>query len=149
MPLRRLALAAAVLFAPGMAHAAALSPAEIFANAAPLQKAIMIGLIGATLAGAGVALMKLASGPRLTGGSAFVSGLRLGGPITGILGGAYAALRMSLGVANIAYEPTLKILAPGFAEAAALVALGCLSGAVAVILNWSIEARIDRQVLGA
>jgi len=145
----RLALAAAVLSAPGLAHAAALSPGEIFANAAPMQKAIVIGLIGATLVGVAVALLKLASGRRLAGGSAFVSGLRLGGPIAGALGGAYAALQMSLGIANVAYAPTLKVLAPGFAEAAALVALGCLSGAIAVVLNWSIEARIDRQVLGS
>jgi hypothetical protein len=142
----RSALAAAVLLAPTIAHAAVLGPGELFADAAPVQKLIMIGLVGATLAGIVVLILKLASGRRLSGGSAFVSGLRLGGPIAGLLGGAYAALQMSLGIANVAYAPTLRVLAPGFAEAAAVVALGLLSGVIAVVLNWSIEARIDRQI---
>jgi hypothetical protein len=144
--INRLALAAAGLLLPGMARAAAHGPGEIFADAAPVQKLIMIGLVGATLAGVAIVIQKLAPGRHLSGGSAFISSLRLGGPIAGLLGGAYAALRMSLGVANIAYAPTLKELAPGFVEAAAVVALGLLCGAIAVVLNWSIEARIERQI---
>ena len=142
-----LPLALVVLAAPGIAGATGLEPTDIFANAAPLQKLIMLGLLGATVACVIVGVRKLASGPGLAGGSAFISGLRLGGPIAGVLGGAYAALQMSLGIANVPYTPTLKVLAPGFAEAAAIVALGFLAGAIAVGLNWSIEARIDRQVL--
>jgi hypothetical protein len=144
---RHVALAAALLSMPTVAGAASLGPGDIFADAAPLPKALMLGLLVAMLAGVVVAVRKLASGPRLAGGSAFISGLRMGGPIAGILGGAYAALRMSLGIANVPYEPTLKVLAPGFAEVSALVALGFLAGAVAVVLNWAIEARIDREVL--
>ena len=147
--INRSALVVAGLLLPGMASAAALGPGEIFADAAPVQKLIIVGLSGATLAGVAILILKLAPGRHLSGGSAFISGLRLGGPIAGLLGGAFAALRMSLGVANITYAPTLKVLAPGFAEAAAVVALGLLSGAVAVVLNWSIEARIDRQIAGS
>jgi hypothetical protein len=146
-PHSRLALAAGLLAAPSLARAAALGPGDIFLHAAPLQKAIMLGLLAATVAGIAVSVSKLAAGPRLAGGSAFVSGLRIGGPVAGILGGAYAALRMSIGIAAVPYAPTLKVLAPGFAEVAALVALGFLVGATAVVLNWAIEARIDRQVL--
>jgi hypothetical protein len=141
------ALTAALLSIPAIARAAGLGPADIFVNAAPLPKALMIGLLAAMLAGVVVAVRKLASGPRLAGGSAFIAGLRVGGPLAGILGGAYAALRMSIGIANVSYEPTLKMLAPGFAEVAALVVLGFLAGVVAIVLNWAIEARIDREVL--
>jgi hypothetical protein len=144
---RQLALAAALLQAPSVAHAASLSPGGIFANAAPLPKAIILGLLAAVLASVIVAVRKLACGPRSAGASAFVASLRLGGPIAGILGGAYAALRMSLGIANAPNAPTLKVLAPGFAEVAALVLLGFLTGVLAVVLNWAIEARVDRQVL--
>ena len=145
--INRLALIAAGLLLPGMARAAALTPAEIFANAAPVQKLIILGIVVATLAGIVVRALKLAPGRTISGGSAFISGLRLGGPIAGLLGGAFAALQMSLGVANMTYASTLKVLAPGFAEVAAVIALGLLSGAIAVALNWSIEARIDRQVV--
>jgi hypothetical protein len=141
------ALTAALLSIPAIANAASLGPGDIFANAALLPKVLMIGLVVAMLAGVVVTVRKLASGPRLAGGSLFISGLRLGGPIAGILGGAYGALGMSLGIANVPYEPTLKVLAPGFAEVAALVMLGFLAGVVAVVLNWAIEARIDREVL--
>src|SRR5208283_3408218 len=134
----RALLTAALLSAPAIARAASFGPGDIFADAAPLPKALMIGLVAAIAAGVVVAVRKLASGPRLAGGSAFVGGLRLGGPLVGILGGAYAALRMSIGIANVPYEPTLKVLAPGFAEVAALVVLGFLAGAAAVILNWAI-----------
>jgi len=147
MPFHRPLLAAAILLAPISAHAASLGLTDVVANAAPVQKLILLGIVAATVAGVVVGGLKLAAGPRLAGGSAFLSSLRLGGPIAGILGAAYAALKMSAGIAAIPYEPTLKVLAPGFAEIAALIALGFLSGVIAVALNWAIEARIDRQVL--
>jgi hypothetical protein len=147
MRIHRQVLTAALFSLPAVARAASLGPSDVFAHAAPLPKALMIGLLAAMLAGVVVAVRKLASGSRLAGGSAFIGGLRLGGPIAGVLGGAYAAFTMSLGIANVPYEPTLKVLAPGFAEVTALVVLGFLAGAVAVVLNWAIEARIDREVL--
>jgi hypothetical protein len=130
-------------------RSAALDPVSVFADAAPLQKLLILGLVAATLAGAAIAARKLASGPKLAGGSAFVSGLRLGAPIAGLLGGAFAIFRLSVGLANVGVAVDLKQLAPGFAEAAAVVALGLLCGVVAVALNWAIEARIDREALGA
>lgn len=146
----RLVLAAlgVSVFASG-ANAAALTLPSIFMNAAPLQKLVMLGIAASAVAALVVAGRKLAAGSKLAGGSAFVSGLRLGAPIAGVLGGAYAAINMSLGIANVPYTPTLKVLAPGFAEIAALVGLGFLVGVLAVVLNWAIEARIDRQVLAS
>ena len=143
----RLALAVATLAAPGVAWAANVGPVEVFANAAPLQKALALALSAAIIACLVVGVRKLAAGPHAGGGSAFVSGLRLGGPLAGLLGGAYAAIRMSAGLAQMPGNPGLNALAPAFAEAASLVALGFAAGAIAVVLNWAIEARLDRAVL--
>lgn len=132
---------------PALAYAAPLTPAQVFMDAAPFPKLIMLGLIGAVLAAGVICARKLSAGPHLAGGSAFVSGLRLGGPLAGALGASYTALNSALGMANVSYEVTLKILAPGFAEAMLLVGLGLFAGAVAVIGHWALEARIDRDVL--
>ena len=120
----RTALTAASLAAlPAFAHAAPLTPALVFMDAAPFPKLIMLGLIGAVVATVAICARKLSAGS-LAGGSAFVSGVRLGGPLAGALGASYTALCSALGMANVPYEVTLKILAPGFAEAILLLGLG-------------------------
>jgi biopolymer transport protein ExbB/TolQ len=144
----RLALTAASIAAlPAIALAAPLTPAVVFMDAALFPKLIMLGLLGTVVATAVICAKKLLAGPHLAGGSAFVSGLRLGGPLAGALGASYTALASALGMANVPYEVTLKILAPGFAEAVLLVGLGLFAGAVAVVGHWALEARIDRDVL--
>ncbi len=124
-----------------------ITPAVVFAHAAPLEKLIMLALMAAVVAAIWVLALKLSGGRRLTGGSAFLSGLRLGGPVIGVLGACVSLLSMALGYANIAGDPSLKILAPGFAEVFLLVGLGFLAGTVAVLAHWAVESRIDRQVL--
>jgi hypothetical protein len=121
----------------------------VFQDAAPFQKALMVVLVLATVAALVVLALKLGSGKRLSGGSAFLSGLRLGGPILGLLGACRAALGMAMGTANVSYPVTLKVLAPGFAEIFVIFGLGVLTGAVAVFAHWMVESRIDRQVLNA
>jgi hypothetical protein len=146
--LRRTGFAAfAPMAAAGAAMAAPLTPAAIIGNATPVVQAIILGLVAATLAAMTVCVMKLMSGPRLAGGSAFISGLRVGGPLAGFLGAAWGGLNMAIGLANVAAPVPMNILARGLAEAMFLIVLGLLSGAVAVICHWAIEARIDRAVL--
>ena len=120
----------------------------VFENASLVAKLVMAILLSSSLAALAVLALKLASGRRLTGGSAFLSGLRLGGPIIGVFGACYSGLAMTLGVANIPVQPTLKMLAPGFAESFLMLGLGFLAGLIAVIAHWAVESRIDRQVLG-
>lgn len=122
---------------------------NVFENAAYFQKAIMLVLVLSTVTALVVLALKLASGPRLSGGSAFLSGLRLGGPIIGLLGACYCGLAMALGVANTAHPVPMNVLAPGFAEIFLTIGLGFLAGGVAVFANWVVESRIDRQVLSA
>jgi len=141
-----LGLAAALLVVPTVTYATPLSLTDVAANAAPVQQLLMLGIAIATLAAIIISVFKLLPG-RLSGGSAFVSSLRFAGPVAGILGAAYAAWRMCIGIATVPDTPSLKVLAPGFAEIATLIALGALSGIIAIVLTWAIEARIDRQVL--
>lgn len=126
-----------------------LTLSGVFADADETMKLLMIAVIAAALAAVIVTALKLASGKRLNGGSAFVSALRLGGPLIGLVGAAFVLLNMFLGIANFGGPVPLPVLAPGFAEAAMLFLLGLLAGVVGVICHWIIEARIDRTVLGS
>jgi hypothetical protein len=125
-----------------------ITPLDVFALAGPLLKLIVITLIVAIVAALAVLAVKLWGGRRLSGGSAFLAGLRLGGPIIGGLGACYSLLSMTLGYANVSGDPPLKVLAPGLAECFLQVSLGFLAGTVAVLAHWAVESRIDRQVLG-
>lgn len=131
---------------PVQAQAAILTPTIVFMDASPSMKVVMLGLLVATLAAIIVGVRKVLAGPNLSGGSAFVSALRLGGPLLGLLGGAYTGLMMFMGLARRGAQP-IEVLAPGLAEIAMLVLLGLLAGVVAVASHWAIEARIDRTVL--
>jgi biopolymer transport protein ExbB/TolQ len=123
-----------------------LTPALVFVHATPFGKLIMLSLVAAMIAAFVVTIRKLASGPSLAGGSAFVSNLRLGGPLIGMLGASYSALNSAVGVAN--FKPAnLIVIAPGVAESLLVFGLGVLAGSVAVFANWALEARIDRVVL--
>jgi len=127
---------------------APLTPFDVFQFAGPLQKFVMVLLVVAIVAALVVLALKLASGKRLSGGSAFLSGLRLGAPIIGLLGACDSGLNMTLAVASVPIQVTPKMLAPGIAEAFLMVGLGFLAGAIAVVAHWAVESRIDRQVLG-
>ena len=146
--LRLFTIGAAVALVPGVALAGSgMTPADIFMHAAPTMKFIMLAPIVAALAATAVTARKVLSGPRLTGGSAYLQALRLGGPLIGLLGAAYNVLMMNIAIANIGQQPSYPVLAPGVAEAAFLFVLGLIAGVVAVICNWIVEARIDRAVL--
>ncbi|ESQ80867.1 hypothetical protein [Asticcacaulis sp. YBE204] len=127
----------------------AYTPLVIFQDAAPPVKLLIIGLVLSIIAALVVCGRKLMQGPRLAGGSAYLRGLRLGGPLAGLVGAAFGALNMAVGLANVKDTPPLWVLAPGGAEIMALILLGLIAGSVAVISNWAVEARIDRTVLGA
>jgi hypothetical protein len=145
---RLTAIGAAASVIPGLALAQTrITPAVVFADAAPPMKIIMVLLLVAALAAIVVTVRKVLSGPRLTGGSTYLQALRLGGPLIGLLGAAYNVLMINIAIANVGQQPPYNVLAPGVAEAAFLFVLGLIAGVVAVICNWIVEARIDRAVL--
>jgi hypothetical protein len=114
----------------------------VLLHAKPLVQLIFAGLIVA-IAYAAVVYLRgvLARRDQRPGGMAFLSALAAGGPLIGLFGAAYGLLDMSIGIANVRPEPTLTVLAPGFAEAALSVALGLLAGAIAVIGHRHLTAR--------
>ncbi len=149
---RRLATGAAAAAALSVATAAQaqvkLTPVQVFFDADIIMQTIMVSLILATIAAVLVTVRKLASGPHLTGGSAFLKALRLGGPLIGLLGSVYNVLMINLAIANIGEPvPPYHVIAPGVAEATMIFCIGVIAGVVAVICNWAVEARIDRTVL--
>jgi hypothetical protein len=134
---------------PAAASAASLTPIGVFQNAAHPVQAIMLGLIGATVAAIAVCVMKLRSSAGLSGGSAYLTGLRIGGPLAGFLGAGWTGLVMTFYLANSSAPVPVNIMAAGYTEAMAQIVLGLLAGAVAVIAKWAVDARIDRAVLNA
>lgn len=142
------ALVLGLVAVPGAALASPrLNPGMVFLDATLPMKLVMILLLVAAIASTVLTVGKLARGRQLAGGSAFVSALRLGGPLLGLMGAAFTVLMMFIGMANAGRDVPMAVLAPGFAEAAFLFLLGLLAGAVGVICHWAIEARIDRTVL--
>lgn len=126
----------------------ALTPATIFLDAALPVQIIVIALIVAAIAAVGLTIRKVASGSHLTGGSAYLSALRLGAPLLGLLGAAFNGLMMFVALARFGDQP-INVLAPGLAEAMFLVVMGLIVGVVGVICHWIVEARVDRAVLRA
>lgn len=148
--IKTLAVAAALSAAPTLALAAPrLTLGGVFADADETMKAVMILLVLLAVAAVVVTLIKLASGRRLSGGSAYVSALRLGGPLIGLLGAVFVLLIGFIGMANYGQPVPMPVLAPGYAEAALIFFLGLVAGVVGVICHWVIEARIDRTVLSS
>ena len=123
-----------------------LTPVTIFFEAALPMQIIIVALVVAAIAAVVVTVRKVTSGPHLTGGSTYLSALRLGAPLLGLLGAAFNGLMMFVGLARFGNQP-MNVLAPGLAEAAFLVVMGLVVGVVAVICHWIVEARVDRDVL--
>ncbi|WP_425987762.1 MotA/TolQ/ExbB proton channel family protein [Brevundimonas sp. TWP2-3-2] len=140
--------AVALVVVPGTALAQGLKPVTIFFEAAPSMKAIILALIIAAIAAVVVTVKKVTSGPHLSGGSTYLSALRLGAPLLGLLGAAFNGLMMFVGLAKFGSQP-INVLAPGLAEATFLVVMGLIVGVIAVICHWAVEARVDRAVLRA
>ena len=144
------AVIAAAVGAPAVAFAqqGGVTPVSIFGDATPSMKVVMVILVVTMIVAVVVTVRKLMSGPSLTGGSAFLSALRLGAPLLGLLGAAYNGLNMLIGLANAGPQP-IEVLAHGLAESAFLLLLGLMLGVVAVICHWAVESRVDRMVLRA
>ena len=125
-----------------------MTPVTIFLDAAVPVQAIVVALIVAAIAAVVVTVKKVTSGPHLSGGSTYLSALRLGAPLLGLLGAAFNGLMMFGALAKFGPQP-INVLAPGLAEATFLVVMGLIVGVVAVICHWVVEARVDRAVLRA
>lgn len=141
-----LAILAGLPAGPALAQPSHLTMTSIFVNAAvPIKSMILILVAG--MIGAIVIAVRKVSTRQIDGGSAFLSALRLGGPLLGLLGAVLNGLWGFIGIASFGQALPLAVYAPGLAEASLVLALGLLTGVVAVICNWVVESRIDRAVL--
>ena len=141
-------LAAAVTLAvPAVAQAEPLTILRVMADASIINKIMMLIPTLAMVWAIVECWRKVAAGPELITGSAYLAGLRYAGPLFGCLTAANVLFGMTLGMANVAVAPTLKELAPGFAEAALTLMFGIKAGVVAAVANAIVEGRIDRAVL--
>ena len=141
-------LAVAVTMAvPAVAQAEPLNTLRVIRDASIANQILM--LIPTLAAGWAIVVCwrKVAAGPELITGSVFLSGLRFAGPLFGCLAAAHVLFGMTIGMSNVPVPPTMKELAPGFAEAVFALMLGILSGVVAAVANAIVEGRIDRAVL--
>jgi hypothetical protein len=116
-----------------------LTPAQVFVDAAPFVKAIMLGLIAAGIAAVAVTALRLSR--RQGGSSAYVCGLAQAAPLLGLLGAVYGLLNGALGISNVRPVPSLSVIAPGLAEALLTFGLGLLVAIVAVVCRWTLEGR--------
>lgn len=126
----------------------AQGPMSVFADAGLLPKAIMAALLLLIIAALVVCARKISSGAKLSGGSHFLSSLRAGGPLLGLLGAGYGLINNAQAIAVLGPQP-LQVMMPGIVESLVLVMLGLIAGVVAVVAHWAVEARIDREVLKA
>ena len=141
-----LSLAATTLASPAMA-APQLGFTTLVLLSHPMLKLVMMVVAIATIAAVVITVRKLSAKDSLVGGSAFVKALRLGGPLLGLLGASYAAMNIFIGLSSFSKPVNPVIYMPSVAEAFAVLIVGLVSGVVAVIANWALEARIDREVL--
>lgn len=141
-------LAAAVTLAvPAVAQAEQLTILGVMADASPINKLMMLIPTLAMAWAIVVCWRKVAAGPELVSGSAYLAGLRYIGPLFGCLTAANVLFGMTLGLSNVTVPPTMRELAPGFAEAALTLMFGIKAGVVAAVANAIVEGRIDRAVL--
>jgi len=149
----------APLAAPALAQDAAYTvvpPAErltlgdVFADAAPLNQAIMAGLLVAAVVAVVLWAMRLTRKVDVTGSSlTYFRALKGAGPLLGLLGASYTLLGGFLGLANTRPTPPMSVLAPGYAEATLEVAIGLFAATVAVLCERHLEGRIRRAAAHA
>ena len=119
----------------------------VFADAGPVMKVVLFGLVLVSLAAVAVWVMQLArAGQRrsegLAAAAAWLSGVASAAPLIGFFGASYAALNGFIGISNVRPTPSLTVLAPGFAEASLSIGLGLLAAAIATIGARHLQARL-------
>lgn len=124
----------------------ALTPAVIVRDAAIFPKMVLFLLATATVLAVVILAKKLRAGPNLAGGSAYLSSLRAGGPVLGLVGAGYGLMNSGIGVAAVGPVP-LHVVMPGLIKSLFIAVVGLVVGLIAITAHWAVEARIDRQVL--
>jgi len=116
-----------------------LSYWTIFEKAAVPQKSLFLVFIALMIFGAGIAVFNRVKA--FTHLSAPMKALSLLCPFLGMLCAALNGFHMMQTTLRLPFEPTAKMLAPGFMEMSALVVAGVLAGLPAAAAHRLIRAR--------
>lgn len=149
---KSLILAAGLVLAAGPAFAQEQGPltlGDVLLNAAVPVQVVMIGLIVAAVVslglwGAGLTKVGKGDAKGLAGALGRLRIVRSAGAPLGALAASFTLMSGFVGLANVSPQPSLAVLAPGWAEAALAVMLGLLATSVAVICERHLESRIRR-----
>ena len=149
---KSLILTAGLALAGGPAFAQEQGPltlGDVLLNAAVPVQVVMIGLIVAAVVslglwGAGLAKVGKGDAKGLAGSLGRLRIVRSAGAPMGALAASFTLMSGFIGLANVSPQPSLAVLAPGWAEAALAVMLGLLATSVAVICERHLESRIRR-----
>ncbi len=112
--------------------------ANVFADAALPQKRVFVLLLAALPLTVVAAVMALRGGPRANLWRLIVHHLRLPGIALGTFVAGLNSFHMGQTIERLPFEPTLKQVAPGVLEAAALISLGALVALTATMAHVAI-----------
>lgn len=119
---------------------------QIFLSAAIPQRLAFLAFLAAVIVSGVMAANRMRAEPTRRP-PVQIAHLGLLLPMLGLLVAAWNVLHMMHTTLMLPSAPTLKMLAPGLMETAALIAAGALSGLVCVVLNAVLEARFSRHAL--
>jgi len=118
-----------------------LTIARMYMDASPVAQTVVAGLLLTGLAALVILLMGLfGAKARVAGSARFLEAAMIATPIAALLGVAFAALNVFLGIAN-SNVSNLAVAAPGIAEAILSVATGLLAMLLAVIAYGVVKPR--------
>src|SRR5438094_6900416 len=118
-----------------------LTPLAIFGHATPVVQVSMVILLAAAVLALVILIRALVSRAASARGVDVLAAIVAAAPLLGAFAAAYGLLNMCVGLANAASAPPIKVLAPGFAEAVAAIALGLFAAAVAAIFRGALRLR--------
>lgn len=121
---------------------------SVFANAATLQRIVLLVLAGAIPTIVVAAILACLAKRADSVWARIVADLRIAGPALGLLVGALNAFHMGQTTLRVSFEPTAKQLAPGVLEVATLIGAGALVGVVAAIAHFALGLASARNPQG-
>ena len=119
-----------------------LTVARMFADATPVVKIVLTGMLLIALVSAVILLIGLvaARSGRMAGAARFLERAMIATPIAALLGAALGAMNIFIGIANVNVA-NLAVAAPGIAEGILSLATGLLAMLLAVIAYGVVKPR--------
>ena len=119
-----------------------LTVAQMFADATPVVKIVLTGMLLTGLVAFAILLIGLVAGKggRMAGAARFLEAAMIATPIAALLGAALGAMNIFIGIANVNVS-NLAVAAPGIAEAILSFATGLLAMLLAVIAYGVVKPR--------